>query len=79
MHHAQGTGQAGKIEKKQASWQEEKVHQSWSKCYGTKISQKAYKTEKKKRTEELRAFEKMSVSDSDRESVKSRSSEEGEV
>ena len=40
---------------------------------------KALKQEKKERNEELYAFEKMSASDSDKESIWSRSSEECEI
>ena len=39
---------------------------------------RAMKKNKKKHTEELRAFEKMSVSDSDQESINSSSCREGE-
>ena len=67
MHQAQSTGQAGKIEKEQTVSPKEKVHQGWSKCYGTK------------RSEELLAFKKMSICNSDQESISSISSEEGEV
>ena len=40
---------------------------------------KGMKQKKRKHTQELRAFEKMSVSDSDQESMNSSSSEEGEI
>ena len=79
MYHAQGTGQASKTEKEQTFWLEEKVHQTWGKCYVAKASQESSKAEKRKRNEEPRAFEKMSVSDSDQESMNSSSSEEGKV
>ena len=78
MYHSQGTGQASKKEKEQTFWQEEKVHQTWGKCYGTETGQERSKTEKRRRTEEPCAFKKMSVSDSDHESMNSSSSEEGE-
>ena len=40
---------------------------------------KAVKQKKRKRTEELHAFEKMSFSESDQESINSSSSKEGEI
>ena len=43
-----------------------------------KVSKRLEK-EKRKRTEELRAFEKMSVSDSKHKSISSSSSEEDEI
>ena len=79
MHHSQGASQAGKTEKEQAFWQEEKVYQTWGKCYGAKASKERSEIEKRKRTEELRAFKKMSTSDPEQESISSSSSEEGEV
>ena len=44
-----------------------------------KLAEKALKQKKRKCTEELRAFEKMSVSDSDQESFNSSSSEDDEI
>ena len=79
MYHSQGTNQASKIEKEQTFEQEEKVHHTQGKCYGAKRSQESSETEKRKCTEELRAFKKKSVSDSDQEPINSCSSEEGEV
>ena len=44
-----------------------------------KQARKAFKQKKKKRTEELRAFEKISVFNSNQKSINNSSSEEGEV
>ena len=49
------------------------------KKYGVKASQESSETEKRKHTEEVRAFKKMSVTDSDQESMNSSSSEEDRV
>ena len=65
MHHAQGTGQTSNIEKEQRVWKEKKIYQAWSKCYGSKISQKIWNRKKSNCTDELHVFKKMSVSDSD--------------
>ena len=71
--------EAGITKVEQAFQEKVKVHQAWSKCYGAKASKESSKTEIKKRNEELRTFEKLSVTNSDQESINSSSSEEGEV
>ena len=47
IYHSQGIGQASKTEKERTIWQKEKVHQAWSKCYGSETDQKGSETEKK--------------------------------
>ena len=74
MHHAQGNGQASKQFDKKKSFTKHEVNALVQKQF-----KKALKQKKRKRTDEVRAFEKMSVSDSEQEPINSSPSEEGEV
>ena len=79
VYYIKSTGQTIKTEEGKALQEIEKVYQTWGECYGAETGQESPEKRGKKRTEELRAIEKMSVSDSDQESIDSSSSEKGEV
>ena len=79
VYHVKSAGQTSKTEEKKTLREKENVHQARGKSYDAKKVKYSLKKKKMKRTEELRAFEKMNVSDSDQKSMNSSSSKEGRL
>ena len=79
MYYSQGTGQVSKTEKSKHFDKKKRFTKHEINVIVQKQVKKDLKQKKRKHTEELHAIMKMSVSDSDQKSIKSSSSEEGEV